>query len=417
MSGLSTPRGTQDILPPDTEAWQYLEGIIREIARKFCYEEIRTPIIEHSELFQRGVGKETDIVSKEMYTFEDKGGRSLTLRPEGTAPVARAFLQHNLQDRGLPQKLFYIGPMFRYERPQAGRYRQHHQFGFEALGGSEPGLDVEVISIAITIFKSLGISTFKILLNSIGCSKCRPKFLQALKDHLRPSLPHLCPDCQRRLEINPMRVLDCKNPTCQPFLDAAPSPSQMLCPECKEHFEEVQSLLRFYNFDFEISPRLVRGLDYYTRTVFEVVSPELGAQNSLCGGGRYDGLIEAIGGPPTPGVGFAGGIERAFLILKSAGISMPPWKKFFIVYQERLFEEALKIMKDLRQAGIPTEMSFERKSLSWQLKTANKKGFYGALILGEEEAKSGTLILKLLSTGEQKTLRVPDLLETLKHIA
>lgn len=417
MSNISTPRGTQDILPPETETWQYLEGIIREIAQKFCYEEIRTPIIEHSELFQRGVGKETDIVSKEMYTFEDKGGRSITLRPEGTAPVARAYLQHNLQSRGVPQKLFYIGPMFRYERPQAGRYRQHHQFGFEVLGGKDPTLDVEVISIAITIFKRLGISTFKILLNSIGCPNCRPLFLEKLKAHLRPSFSQLCPDCQRRLEMNPMRVLDCKNPSCQPFLDNSPSPVQMLCSECKEHFEEVKHLLRLFDYQFEISPRLVRGLDYYTRTVFEVISPELGAQNSLCGGGRYDGLIEALGGPPTPGVGFAGGIERAFLILKSGGNLKPSPKKFFLAYQEPFLEEAFKILKDLREAGIPTDMSFERKSLSSQLKMADRKKFFGVLILGEEEIKKETLTLKLMSTGEQKDLSMSDLLETLKNLA
>ncbi|MCR4433579.1 MAG: histidine--tRNA ligase [Caldiserica bacterium] len=417
MNKITTPRGTQDILPPDSELWQYLENIIREVAQDFCYQEIRTPIIEHSELFQRGVGIETDIVTKEMYTFEDKGGRTLTLRPEGTAPVARAFIQHNLESNGLPQKLYYIGPMFRYERPQAGRYRQHHQFGFEVLGGKEPGLDVEVITIAITIFKRIGISQFKVLLNSIGCSECRPQFLENLRAYLRPFLPQLCVDCQRRVETNPMRVLDCKNPSCQAILNNAPSPVSWLCEECQEHFQEVQRLLGFLNYPFEIAHRLVRGLDYYTRTVFEVVSPELGAQNSLCGGGRYDNLIEAIGGPPTPGVGFAGGIERAFLILKSREIRPFPKIRVFLAYQERAFETALSILRDLRENGISADMLYESKSLSSQLKTANRRGFPFAVILGEEELRTETFVLKDMSSGEQKTLPYSRLLATFKEMA
>jgi|YelNatPaOPRAMG01_1025707.scaffolds.fasta_scaffold06939_4 histidyl-tRNA synthetase len=417
MSKITTPRGTQDILPPESELWQYLENIIRNVAADFCFKEIRTPIIEHSELFQRGVGTETDIVTKEMYTFEDKGGRLLTLRPEGTAPVARAFIQHNLEGSGLPQKLYYIGPMFRYERPQAGRYRQHHQFGFEVLGGKEPGLDVEIINIAITIFKRIGVSQFKVLLNSIGCSRCRPSYLENLKSYLRPLFPQLCSDCQRRMETNPMRVLDCKNPGCQSILERAPSPLSWLCGECQEHFQQVQNLLKKMNIPFEITPRLVRGLDYYTRTVFEVISPELGAQNSLCGGGRYDNLIEAIGGSPTPGVGFAGGMERTLLILKLKGIRPPSQMGVFVAYQEEAFEKALDILRQLRENGIPSEMLFEPKSLSSQLKIANRKGFPFVLILKAEELGSETLTLKNMESGEQRTLSYSQLLATFKEKA
>lgn len=417
MSKIPTPRGTQDILPPESELWQYLENAIRDIALNFCFNEIRTPIIEHSELFQRGVGVETDIVNKEMYTFEDRSGRLLTLRPEGTAPVARAYIQHNLENFGLPQKLFYIGPMFRYERPQAGRYRQHHQFGFEILGGKEPGLDAEIMAIAIAIFQKLGVSQFKVLLNSIGCSRCRPVFLENLKSYLRPFSAQLCTDCQRRIETNPMRVLDCKNLGCQAILERAPSPLSYLCSECREHFQEVQSYLKRMDIPYEMAPRLVRGLDYYTRTVFEVVSPELGAQNSLCGGGRYDNLIEALGGPSTPGVGFAGGIERAVLVLKSKGLTPPTKVKVFIAHQERTFEVALDILKQLRENGIPSEMFYGPRTLSSQLKNADKKGFSFVLILKEEELINQTFILKNMKSGEQLILPFSQLLATFKELA
>jgi len=415
MNKIISPRGTQDTLPPETELWQYFEEIIRSVARDFSYEEIRTPIFEHSELFQRGVGEETDIVTKEMYTFSDKGGRSITLRPEGTAPVARAFIQHNLSAQGLPQKLYYVGPMFRYERPQAGRYRQHYQFGFEALGGKEPELDVEIILLSVTIFQKLGISQFKVLLNSIGCSRCRPQFLETLKSFLRPHLLELCGDCQRRLELNPMRVLDCKNPSCQPLLDRAPSPDAYLCSECREHFQEVQRLLEAFKLDFQIEPRLVRGLDYYTRTVFEVISPELGAQNSLCGGGRYDDLIEAIGGHSTPGVGFAGGFERAILVLKEKKDLPQPRFRVFVACQGDHGDAALNITMMLRKNGIPADMLSGVKTLSAQLKHASRRGFPCVVIIGEEELKKGTVLLKDMASGEQKELPSRDLLETLKE--
>lgn len=418
MEYISAPRGTQDILPPHSALWAAFESLLRRLAANFGYEEIRLPIFEYSELFQRGVGIETDIVAKEMYTFQDKGGRSLTLRPEGTAGVARAYLQHQLANRGLPVKLFYLGPMFRYERPQAGRYRQHHQFGFEVIGGEEPELDVETITLAVSIYMELGISQFEVLLNSIGCKTCRPLFLKALEKALQPELKGLCTDCQRRFSHNPLRILDCKNTTCAAILDQAPLPTDHLCAECQVHFQKVKELLRELNLSFRIESKLVRGLDYYTRTVFEIISPELGAQNSLCGGGRYDNLIEALGGPPTPSVGFAGGMERALLIMQEKG-KKPDLKEpsFFIVHIGEIARlKAMALALEIRRKGIAVDLLYQNRSLSSQLKTANRKKARYAIILGEEELAKGINLLKNLKTGQQEKIPCSELLARLKSI-
>ncbi|MEI6530322.1 MAG: histidine--tRNA ligase [bacterium] len=418
MDRISAPRGTQDILPPDSNLWTQLEETIRRNGERFVYGEIRTPIFEHSELFARGVGQDTDIVSKEMYTLLDRGGRSLTLRPEGTACVARAFLQQNLANlRGLPQKLFYIGPMFRYERPQAGRYRQHHQFGFEVFGDPQPEMDAEVIAIAISIFRALGIRQFEVDLNSIGCRECRPVFLAALKKELAPHLMELCTDCQRRYQQNPIRMLDCKKETCQLMLDQAPHPVDFLCLQCQTHFIRMQKCLSALGFSFRLSPRLVRGLDYYTRTVFEIVSPELGAQNALCGGGRYDDLIEILGGPPTPGVGFAGGMERAMLILQENQAPEPLRLDVYLVpLGEEAYSQAMLLAMRLREAGIRTELSYDRRGLSAQLKVANRKHARFALLLGEQELKEGSLLLRNMESGEQRTISKSEVLQSISSV-
>ncbi len=415
MEALNAPRGTQDILPPDSALWVELEGIIRRVARSFVYEEIRTPLFEHSELFQRGVGSETDIVSKEMYTFADRGGRSLTLRPEGTAAVARAYLQHNLANRGLPQKLLYLGPMFRYERPQAGRFRQHHQFGFEVLGAGEAMVDVEVITVAIAVYRTLGIQRFTVLLNSIGCRNCRPDYLALLRKSMTPHLDKLCPDCQRRHAGNPLRLLDCKNPSCQPILDQAPHSAGNLCPDCRSHFQEVQRLLSLVALPFQLEPRLVRGLDYYTRTVFEVTSPDLGAQNALCGGGRYDDLVATLGGSPTPGVGFAGGLERALLILVERGAAnLTPLDVYLVHLGPEAQERALLLSQELRQAGLAVNQSYDTRSLSSQLKIANRKSARYTVIIGEDELRRGVAMVREMALGQQTEVALTSLLAYLR---
>jgi histidyl-tRNA synthetase len=417
MEALNAPRGTQDILPPDTALWVELEGIIRRVARSFVYEEIRTPLFEHSELFQRGVGSETDIVSKEMYTFTDRGGRSLTLRPEGTAAVARAYLQHKLANRGLPQKLLYLGPMFRYERPQAGRFRQHHQFGFEVLGAGEAWADVEVINVAIAVFRTLGIQRFTVLLNSIGCHNCRPVYLALLRESMTPHLDELCLDCQKRHVGNPLRLLDCKKPSCQPFLDQAPHSADHLCPDCHSHFLEVQRLLSLIALPFQLDPRLVRGLDYYTRTVFEVTSPDLGAQNALCGGGRYDDLVATLGGPPTPGVGFAGGLERALWILMERGTAnSTPLDLYLVHLGPEAQERALLLSQELRQAGLAVDQSYDARSLSSQLKAANRKNARYAVIIGEDELRQGVAMVREMASGLQTEVALTSLLAHLQPL-
>ncbi|HHW91505.1 MAG TPA: histidine--tRNA ligase [Firmicutes bacterium] len=402
---MTAPRGTRDILSPEVEKWQYLEEKIRKHCRRYAFSEIRTPIIEHTELFQRSVGETTDIVQKEMYTFQDRAGRWLTLRPEATASTARAYLENNLFAQPQPVKLYYIGPMFRYDRPQAGRYRQFYQFGVEVIGTQDPAVDTEVILLAVHLFADLGLRDLEVHLNSIGCPQCRGAYRQELRDYLAGHLEELCPDCRARYEQNPLRVLDCKQERCRQVARKAPEFSSYLCEECREHFQLVQGYLRSMDVKYQLNPNLVRGLDYYTKTVFEIVSRELGAQAAICGGGRYDGLVEECGGQPTPGIGFALGMERLLLALDNAGIKLPgrePLDAFLATIGSEAQAPALKLLYQLRQHNLRVDKDYLGRSLKAQLKYADKKEARFVVILGEGELKRNVVLIRKMATGEQE---------------
>jgi histidyl-tRNA synthetase len=384
------PRGTFDILPEEHAYWKYVEEKAISLCQLFGYQPLSTPVFEDAQIFTKTVAGGTDIVDKEMYIFEDKSGQELALRAEGTAPVCRAYLEHGLFNLSQPVKLYYIGPAFRYERPQSGRYRQHHQFGFEALGEADPALDGEVIEMARQFFYSLGLSRFTIQLNSIGCKICRPGYLEVLRLHYSSSADRLCPDCKVRLVKNPLRLLDCKKISCQEIAKTAPKISDYLCPECQAHFQSVQKYLGAMSIPFQLNPRLVRGLDYYTRTVFEIEPRDKGGQSTLGGGGRYDNLIEELGGKPTPAVGFAAGLERIILNLKRQNLDIPalPKPDAFIIYLgEEAKTEALKIAAMLRKVGVAIVMATGDRSLRAQMRQANSLGIAHALILGEQDKR------------------------------
>ncbi|MHB0886353.1 MAG: histidine--tRNA ligase [Bacillota bacterium] len=402
------PRGTLDYLPEDMDRWHQIEGLVHKVCRLYGHQQIKTPVFEHTELFERTVGGATDIVEKEMYTFQDRGGRSLSLRAEGTAPAARAFLEDKLYAQPQPTKLYYVEPIFRYERPQAGRMRQHYQFGIEALGSQNPALDAEVIALAVDFFGRLGITGLDVQINSIGCPKCRAAYREKLVTYLRGKAELLCDDCRARLERNPLRVLDCKNESCRPHLEAAPVASEHLCPECGAHFEALQAYLAGYGIPFKVNRRLVRGLDYYTKTVFEIVAPGLGAQSTVCGGGRYDGLIEVLGGDPTPGVGFGLGIERLLLVLEAQGIKLPTTSAidvFVASLGEAAAARALRLVHDLRAADVAADLDYLGRSLKAQFKYADKTGARWVAIIGDDELAADEVTLRRLDTGEQE--RVP----------
>ncbi|MDH5695005.1 MAG: histidine--tRNA ligase [Dehalococcoidia bacterium] len=406
------PRGTSDILPKEQAYWRYIEQKVAHIAQLYGYERIDAPAFEDTGLFARSVGEDTDIVKKEMYTFEDRSGSLITLRPEGTAPVCRAYLEHGMHNLPQPVKLYYMASIFRYERPQAGRYRQHYQFGYEAIGDDDPALDAEVVDMAWQFFQSLELGHLSLQLNSIGCKKCRPGYLAALKDYYANHVPDLCSDCKVRLKRNPLRLLDCKKPSCQQVADSAPRSIDYLCPECDEHFSQVKRYLELLDLPFEVNHRLVRGLDYYTRTVFEIQPEEGGAQSTLVGGGRYDDLIEELGGKPTPAIGFAAGIERIILNLKKQNVAIPPLPKpqVFVAYVgDEVRDEAIKLAATLRRAGIGIIEAVGNKSLKAQLRQANNLGVRYAVIIGEEEVKSGTVILRDMTSAEQRTTSVDKL--------
>lgn len=400
---LQRPRGTQDVLPPSSSLWRAVEQTAREVARSFAYDEIRTPVFEHVELFTRGVGESTDIVEKEMYEFDDRGGRRLVLRPESTASVARALIQAGeLSD--LPRRLYYIQSHFRYERPQSGRLRQHHQFGIELYGVKGPLADAEVISVAHAFLSRLGLRNLEAAINSIGCTVCRPTYRAALIGHLETHRTELCADCQRRLERNPLRVLDCKVPTCQVVVRAAPKPIDHLCAECQAHLAGLEGALGSLGIPFRREPGLVRGLDYYTRTVFELQYAGLGAQSTVCGGGRYDGLVREIGGPDVPAIGFGLGLERLLLTLQQEGLqpkaaAAPDVAVLYI--GERLGPEALRIAQDLRAEGVCVEAEVQGKSASATLRRVQKLGIPHAVILGEREWSQGVGIIRDMSRSEQ----------------
>ena len=413
---INGPRGTKDILPDTVAQWTHVEKVIRELCARYGYHEIRTPIFEHTELFLRGIGETTDVVEKEMYTFTDRGERSLTLRPENTASVVRSYLQNKLYAADALVKLFYIGSMFRYDRPQAGRYREFHQFGVEALGEASPAVDAEIIVLAVEFLRALGLQELKLHLNSVGCPKCRPVYRERLQEFFRPHLEELCTDCRSRFERNPLRLLDCKNEHCHALAEDAPRITDCLCDECRTHFAEVQSYLTAAGVPFELDANLVRGLDYYTKTAFEVKYTPLGAQSAVAGGGRYDGLVEEVGGPPTPGIGFAVGLERVLLALEKQGL-LPENQEAVDVFVVALGEEArisaFKLLHELRAAKLSAAMDFAGRSMKAQMKQANKKNARFVAILGEDEVKEASALLKDMKTSEQKKLALKDFVPAL----
>jgi histidyl-tRNA synthetase len=398
------PRGTQDLLPDEAKYWRFVEETAARVAERFGYQLIRTPTFEDTSLFIRGIGESTDVVSKEMYTFEDKGGESLTLRPEDTAPVLRAYLEHGFASRPQPVKLYYIGSMYRYDRPQAGRLREFHQFGCEAIGDGDPAVDAEAIMIIWQLYQELGLADLTIQLNSIGCPNCRPAYLKKLVDYFTERKMGLCHDCQRRLEMNPLRLLDCKVEGCQPAIQAAPSSADNLCEECSDHFEQLRKMLSAFDLPVVLNSRLVRGLDYYTRTVFEIWPAAVGAQSAIGGGGRYDGLMEQLGGKPTPGIGFATGLERIIINIKDQGIVPPEVGRPFLYVAYMGIEAklpAFKLAGEARRLGIPCVSTLSPRSLKAQMKQANNLGARFAFILGEQEIAEGTVTVRDMVESKQ----------------
>lgn len=407
----NAPRGTKDILPDSVGDWNYVEGKIREICRRFGYQEIRTPIFEHTELFQRGIGEGTDVVDKEMYTFTDRGGRSITLRPENTASAMRSYLQNKLYADSDLVKLFYIGSMFRYDRPQAGRLREFHQFGIEAVGEANPAVDAEIILLAIKMLEGFGLKDLELCLNSVGCPKCRTEYRTMLKDFFRDKLDDLCDDCKSRFERSPMRILDCKADSDKPYMTEAPKITDCLCDDCRDHFEKLKTLLTKAGVKYTLDSRLVRGLDYYTRTAFEIKYAPLGAQSTVAGGGRYDGLIEEMGGKPTPGVGFASGIERILLALEQQNL-LPEKNRSVDAYVVALGEQAqiegFKLMTDLRDKGFSVAMDFAGRSMKAQMKQANKLNAKYAIIMGDNEIAEGVVMLRNMADSSQEKVALSE---------
>ena len=412
----NAPRGTKDILPDTVGQWTYVEEKIRDLCARYGYKEIRTPMFEHTELFHRGIGEGTDVVDKEMYTFTDRGDRSITLRPENTASAVRAYLQNKLYGDSSLVKLFYIGSMFRYDRPQAGRMREFHQFGVEALGESNPAVDAEIIMLAMDLFGGLGLKDLKLSLNSVGCPKCRPVYRKVLQDFFRDKLEDLCDDCKDRFERSPLRILDCKADADKPYMADAPKITDCLCEECQDHFHKVQHFLTEAGVEFELDARLVRGLDYYTKTAFEIKYPPLGAQSAVAGGGRYDGLIEEIGGNPTPAVGFATGLERVLLALEKQNL-LPEMDTqtdaFVVALGEEAQGAAFKLLTKLRQAGLKAGMDYAGRSMKAQMKQANKANARFALIIGEDEVKEACVQLKDMAKSEQEKVSFDNIIEKL----
>ena len=401
---ITAPRGTQDFLPEQTADWQILEAKIRQICSLYGFGEIRTPMFESTELFLRGIGETTDVVTKEMYTFNDRGGRSMTLRPENTASVVRAFLEHKLYGEQKVHKFYYMGPMFRHDRPQAGRYRQFTQFGVEEIGSKDPAVDAEIIAMAFQLFRELGLTDLVLHLNSVGCPKCRPVYRQKLLDFFADKRDQLCEDCNERLEKNPLRVLDCKEDGEKMMQMGVPLITDNLCDDCRDHFQKVQAYLTSIGIPFELDPRLVRGLDYYTNTAFEIMYAPLGAQSTVCGGGRYDGLIEEVGGPSTPGIGFAIGMERLLLTLKGQGLLPPVEKKqpvFIVALGDEARAKAFCIQQALRENGIYAEIDLMGRSMKGQMKSANKMDAEYTVIIGEDELASHTAQIRNMATKEQ----------------
>lgn len=402
-------KGTKDVLPSESYKNQYIEATCLGVAENFGYKEMRTPVFEHTELFQRGVGDTTDVVQKEMYTFDDKGGRSITLRPEGTAGAARAFLENGLSNEALPQKICYLTSCYRYEKPQAGRLREFHQFGIECFGATSPLADAEIISLAKQIFDELGVKDLHLELNSIGCPECRAEYHKALKEYFSQYKDKLCDTCNDRLERNPMRILDCKSPVCSEIAKGAPVVLDYLCDECKEHFEKVKSYLDAANIEYIVNPQIVRGLDYYTKTVFEFVSDAIGSQGTVCGGGRYDGLLEELGGQHTPSLGFAMGLERLQLVMEAQECNFPEPSRpdlFIVAMGEKATLKAVEIAKDMRDEGFSVVYDLNGRSLRAQMKYADKLGAKFNVVIGDNEVENKIVSLKDMATGESSEINL-----------
>ena len=414
---INVPKGTKDVLPNQSYKWRFIENAARETAAAFCYKEVRTPAFEHTELFQRGVGDTTDVVNKEMYTFEDKGGRSMTLKPEGTAGVVRAFIENGLASSPMPVKTYYITPAFRYERPQAGRLREFHQFGLEAFGSPSPETDAELIFAASSFLDKLGVKGVKLELNSIGCRICRGEYNKALKNYFAPHLESMCPTCCSRYDKNPLRMLDCKEEECKKIAAGAPKILDYLCEECKEHFEKVKEFLTAQGVEYTVNSGIVRGLDYYTKTVFEFVSTQIGSQGTVCGGGRYDNLLEELGGNPLPAIGFAAGIERLMLLMENTGVDFPEEQKpaLYLAGMDAASRAlCFKTAIYLRGKGVCTEFDHMNRSVKAQLKYADKIGARYVAVIGESELATGIVNLKAMKDGSVKSVKIAEIEEYLK---
>ena len=412
------PRGTKDITPKESYKWNYVENKFREICGLYGYEEMRTPIFEHTELFKRSVGDTTDIVQKEMYSFTDKGGRDITLKPEGTAGVVRAFIENKLYADTQPTKLFYITPCFRYERPQAGRQRQFHQFGIEALGSDKPSLDAEVIALAVQFFTEVGLKDLAVSINSVGCPTCRAEYNARLKEYLDAKSDVLCETCLERKDKNPMRVIDCKNPTCKENLNDIPFMVDHICDDCKDHFEKLQTYLKEMDINFVVDKTIVRGLDYYKKTAFEIISNDIGSQSTVCGGGRYDGLVEQLGGPKgVSGIGFGLGAERLLLTMENNNIEIEnPYATdiFIVTIGDEAKTKSFKLLKDLRTNHISAENDHLDRSVKAQFKYSDKINAKFTIVIGDDELANDTATLKNMSTSEQTTIKLSEIVQELK---
>lgn len=419
---MKAPRGTNDILPEDAKKWQYVEKVIKNICDRYHYEEIRTPLFEHTEVFQRGVGDTTDIVQKEMYTFLDRGGRSITLRPEGTAAVVRAFVEHKLYGSAIqPVKLFYFMQMFRYERPQQGRMRQLNQFGVEVLGSADPAVDAEVISLAMTCYQELGLTSLKLVINSLGDKESRDDYRQALVDHFTPHKDELCTDCQTRLTQNPLRILDCKKDRDHPAMKTAPSILDYLNEESATYFEQLKDYLTRMGISYAVDKNLVRGLDYYNHTAFEIMSDAegFGAITTLCGGGRYNGLTEELGGPDTPGIGFGMGLERLLLAMEAEHIEIPidnDLDCYIVAVGDEPKKQAVSLAHELRKQGIQVDQDYQGRKMKAQLKSADRLHAKFVLILGEEELAKQVITVKTMKTGDQQEIALSRLADEMKDL-
>ncbi|MDD7184003.1 histidine--tRNA ligase [Peptostreptococcus porci] len=415
---ISAPRGTKDITPKESYKWNFLENKFKEICSIYGYEEIRTPIFEHTELFKRGVGDTTDIVQKEMYSFVDKGDREITLKPEGTAGVVRAFIEHKMNADAQPTKLFYITPCFRYERPQSGRQRQFHQFGVEAIGGDSPSLDAEVIALAMQFLNELGLNDLSVSINSVGCPVCRESYNRLLKNYLLQKSDVLCDLCNDRREKNPMRVIDCKNETCQSNIVDIPLMADHLCEDCQKHFETLKEYLDEMDIRYSVDKKIVRGLDYYKRTAFEIISNDLGSQSTVCGGGRYDGLVELIGGPKGfSGIGFGMGVERLLLTLEANEIEIENPNKtdiFIVTIGEKAKLKSFSLLKELRKEHFSADKDHLDRSVKAQFKYSNKINSRFTIVIGEDELEKDEASLKDMETGEQRLIKISEIVDELK---